>query len=241
MKPGFPAAQGCAAKIDDAQEKQTGTTMAKTRRKLSPAAKNREGHGAANTRLHLASEAARILCQEGVRSYRAAKLKAAERLGMKQQAQNLPGNDEVERALIDYLQLFHGDEYRETNTKLLKHALDAMQFLQDFEPRLTGSVATGAAHRYSDVNLHVFSDTVEEVALRFFNNKIPMEQGSRPFSFNRDSKQEFPTILIEAEGIETEIVVFPRIRLRQAPLSHIDQQPMPRLSMDAVKERLNSL
>src|SRR5690606_40456469 len=52
----------------------------------------------------LAQEAARIIVEQGIQDYRAAKIKAAERLGMSARGV-LPGNSEIERAVGEHLQL----------------------------------------------------------------------------------------------------------------------------------------
>jgi hypothetical protein len=56
-------------------------------------------------RLVLAQEAARIIVDHGVRDYRVAKQKAAERLGVGSRG-SLPGNTEIEAAVAEHLQLF---------------------------------------------------------------------------------------------------------------------------------------
>jgi hypothetical protein len=59
----------------------------------------------------VAQEAARIIVHQGVRDYRVAKQKAVERLGLNSRGA-LPGNAEIEAAVIDHLQIFGGDEPR---------------------------------------------------------------------------------------------------------------------------------
>ena len=50
----------------------------------------------------LAQEAARIIVDQGLRDYRVAKIKAAERLGMNSRGA-LPGNAEIEQAISEHL------------------------------------------------------------------------------------------------------------------------------------------
>ena len=54
----------------------------------------------------LAQEAARIMAEEGVRDFRFAKRKAAERLGFDPRSLHLPTNLEVEQALAEHQRLF---------------------------------------------------------------------------------------------------------------------------------------
>ncbi len=58
----------------------------------------------------VAQEAARIIVDHGIRDYRVAKQKAAERLGVGARG-SLPGNTEIEAAVIDHLQIFGGDSH----------------------------------------------------------------------------------------------------------------------------------
>ncbi|MDQ3161082.1 MAG: hypothetical protein M3Q51_08715, partial [Pseudomonadota bacterium] len=56
-------------------------------------------------RQQLALEAARLMAESGIRDYHLAKLKAAQRLGIHDDA-SLPRNREIEQALREYQRLF---------------------------------------------------------------------------------------------------------------------------------------
>ena len=60
----------------------------------------------------LAQEAARIIVDHGIRDYRVAKQKAAERLGVGGRG-SLPGNAEIEAAVANHLQLFGGEAHED--------------------------------------------------------------------------------------------------------------------------------
>ena len=60
-------------------------------------------------RQHLAFEAARLMAEGGIRDYHQAKLKAAQRLGIHDDA-SLPRNREIEDALREYQRLFLGSD-----------------------------------------------------------------------------------------------------------------------------------
>ena len=59
-------------------------------------------------RYRLAHEAARLIAESGIRDFHQAKLKAAQRLGIHDDA-SLPRNSEIEAALREYQRLFQGD------------------------------------------------------------------------------------------------------------------------------------
>ena len=92
----------------------------------------------------LAQEAARIIVNHGVRDYRLAKTKAAERLGFTTRA-SLPGNAEVERAVSEHLALFGRESHADFLLVMRRIALSAMDLLETFTPRLVGPVLHGTA------------------------------------------------------------------------------------------------
>src|SRR5210317_786727 len=97
-----------------------------------PRKRNNESERA---RQMLAQEAARIIVNHGVRDYRLAKQKAADRLGVSMRGA-LPGNAEIEAAVAEHLQLF-GREDHEDRLRLMRvAALSAMELLDIFSPRL---------------------------------------------------------------------------------------------------------
>lgn len=188
-------------------------------------------------RQRLAQEAARLMAEEGVRDFYAAKRKAAERLGAPH-TQNMPRNKEIEEALQDYQRLFLGAEGAEQLQRLREAASQAMRFFAPFEPRLTGSVLTGTAGAHSDVNLHLFADTLEEVTLFLLDAGIPFEPGQRRVRLNRETSDDIPTLRFLAGDQPIEVLVFPANGIRQAPLSPVDGRPMERASLSRVEELL---
>ncbi len=188
-------------------------------------------------RQRLTIEAARIMAEEGVGDYAAAKRKAAERLGAPD-TRNLPANREIQAALEEYQRLFYGDEQLVRIRKLRARALEAMEFLAQFQPRLVGSVLNGTAGPHSDVNLHVFAETPEEVVLFLLEHRIPFETTERRLRFGKDDYVSFPVYRFTAGDTVFDLTVFGRSGLRQAPRSRIDGQPMQRASVAAVKEML---
>ena len=188
-------------------------------------------------RLRIAQEAARLIASEGIRDYLVAKRKAAERLGAPD-TQNLPRNTEVENELAAYQRLFKERDQTRRLRELREAALKAMRFFERFEPRLTGSVLSGTAGAHSDVNLHVFADAAEDVALFLLEANVPHEQSQRRLRMDRDEYATFPSVRFLAGDIAIEAVIFPRNGLRQAPRSPLDGKPMARANLRRVEELL---
>lgn len=185
------------------------------------------GGGAANS---LVQEAARILCEESVLDYRAAKLKAAQRLGLGSKAP-LPDNASVQAAVIDYQRLFGGREYAERLRLLRATAVQAMRLLAPFRPRLTGAAVSGAINAVHRVQLHVFVDKAEALDLFFEDRGIPYRQDDRSYRYPDGSEEEVPLLRFEAGDTGVDVAAFGEDDLRRTPLSPGDGLPMKRLDL----------
>lgn len=187
----------------------------------------------------LAQEAARIIVEQGIQDYRVAKLKAAERLGMSARGV-LPGNFEIERAVGEHLQLFGRESHSKLLRGLRRAALSAMDMLSQFGPRLVGPVLHGTAASNSAVNLHVFSDNFELVALKLQENRVPYRLYERRLKSRRDQAETFAGVRFIQDESAIEATVFPVDGVRQAPISPIDGKPMRRADVQAVRELLEA-
>lgn len=190
-------------------------------------------------RLRVAQEAARLMSEHGIRDFHHAKIKAAERLGILD-AQALPRNNEIEDALREHQRIFHADSQPQLLQERREAAVEAMRFLERFEPRLVGPVLEGTADAHSAVCLHLFSDTPEHVVLFLEERGVPITQQTRRLRVTRDEQEEYPVLLFAADGLPFDITVLPRDALRQPPLDRIDEKPMRRASLTAVEELLAS-
>ncbi|MDA0705904.1 MAG: hypothetical protein O2907_00550 [Proteobacteria bacterium] len=188
----------------------------------------------------LAQEAARIIVDQGIRDYRVAKIKAAERLGMNTHGA-LPGNAEIERAVTDHLLLFSGDAHTQLLADLRRAAVAAMTLLAEYSPRLVGPVLAGTADDNSVINLHLFADSPEAVAMFLDGENIPCQlyerrlKGRRGRDVRPDAYAGFAFV---HGGESIEATVFPVDGIRQAPISPIDGNPMQRADLKAVRALL---
>lgn len=188
-------------------------------------------------RTRIAQEAARLMSEEGVQDFYAAKRKAAQHLGAPD-TRNMPRNQEIEAALLEYQRLFVGGRQSDHLHTLRQTAVQAMRFLEGFSPRLVGSVLSGTAGRHADINLHLFADTPEDVHLFLIQNSIPFQSAQKRLRLDRDTWQEFPAYEFMAGEHPVELVVFPRERRREAPRSPVDGRPMQRARLDEVEALL---
>ena len=198
----------------------------------------RRDNGIERTRRVLAQEAARIIVNHGVRDYRVAKHKAAERLGVSGRGA-LPGNPEIEAAVAEHLQLFGGDEHADRLRLMRVAALAAMELLADFSPRLVGPVLAGTADENSAVNLHVFSDSPEAVAFELEQIGIGYRAYERRLKSRRDQFETYSGFEFHHNHSPIQATVFPIDGIRQAPMSPVTGKPMKRVDADAVQAMLD--
>src|SRR5258708_20975774 len=162
-----------------------------------------------NLRRALAQEAARIMAEHGIRDFFVAKRKAAERLGVMDGAAVLPKNTEIETALVEYQRLFGGDSHTESLHAQRRAALNAMRYLQEFEPRLVGAVLSGTATENSAVQLHRFADRAESVTLKLMDRRVPYEVTQKRVKMNAERVVAYPGVRFEMDDHEIEATVFP--------------------------------
>lgn len=175
----------------------------------------------------LAQEAARIMFEHGVDDYLFAKRKAAERLGVGEHAV-LPKNSEIEAALVEYQRLFVADEHAETIAEQRRAALDAMELLHEFDPRLVGPVLSGTATPHQEISLHVFSDSPEAVSFRLMDAGVKYRVLERRVKMNAERVLQYPAVTFTSGDFEIDATVFPTDGIRQSPLSPTDGKPMRR-------------
>jgi hypothetical protein len=178
-------------------------------------------------RMAVAQEAARLMAEHGIQDYLVAKRKAAERYGVIE-GSFLPKNSEIEAALAAYQRLFGGIRHESSLLEQRLAALRAMQLLEKFEPRLAGAVLTGTATGHADIQLHVFSDSPEEVYMRLMDQRYDYEVLERRIRMTPERQILIPSVRFEMAAETIEAYVFPEDGIRQAPVSPVDGRPMRR-------------
>jgi hypothetical protein len=183
----------------------------------------------------LAQEAARIMAEHGIEDFLQAKRKAADRLGVND-VSVLPKNTEIEAALRAHQRLFLRESHDHTLKEQRRIALETMQLLIEFQPRLVGSVLTGTATNHSDINLHLFADRSESVALRLMEIGIAHQFYERRVKMDAERSINYPALRFAAGGRTVDATVFPIDGIRQAPYSPVDGRPMKRADAREVSE-----
>ena len=187
-------------------------------------------------RERIAHLAARLMAVDGIDDYALAKRKAARQAGAPE-TRNLPNNDEVEHALRAYQQLYQADEQRARLLHLRKSARHMMELLARFNPYLSGTVLSGRAGKYSEIELLLFTDSMKDVELFLLNRRIVYSCGERRMRIS-DESRSVPVFRVGTDDADFDIAVLEprdlRSQIRNAP----EGRPLERVRIDWLEAEL---
>jgi predicted nucleotidyltransferase len=186
----------------------------------------------------IAREAARLMYEEGVKEYRDAKRKAARRFGSEKAlslGSHLPSNAEIHAEVARLIALFEGRTAPERLLRLRLAALRWLELLAPFQPLLVGSVLSGSVTERSDIDLHLFADSPEEVedflraqGIPFTEEVVTIRHGGEFY--------DYPHLYLEEDGTEVECTIYPPEERRRAPKSSITGRAMARADSARLKK-----
>jgi len=155
-------------------------------------------------RKQVAREAAILLYTSQEKEYKQAKKRAAKTLGVRV----LPSNFEVAEELDKIAEEREGHSRGERLFQMRKEALQIMESLKDFNPKLVGSVWRGTAHQNSDIDILTFSQDPKCVLSQLQKNQYRI-MSSEWRSVTKRGKKEasFHIHVILPSGYEAEVVV----------------------------------
>ena len=108
--------------------------------------------------------AARLMYDRQESEYYRAKMKAARQVSKEWvKPSDLPSNAEIRDEIQALSRLYEGDRRTAHLREMRLEALRVMRILRLFRPRLIGSVMTGHIRQGSDIDLHLFSDSIQAV------------------------------------------------------------------------------
>jgi predicted nucleotidyltransferase len=191
----------------------------------------------------IAREAARIMYEEGVNEYRDAKRKAARQFGAGKAlslGSYLPSNAEIHGELQQLIGLYEEEVLPGRLLRLRSIAFGLMETLAAFHPYLVGSVLSGAVTKRSDIDLHLFAESSEEVeeflrreGISFEQEVVTIRRGGEFF--------EFPHIYLDVEGVVVECTVYPLQDIHRIPKSSITGRPMERANAKRVRKLIEDM
>lgn len=121
----------------------------------------------------IAATAARLVVEEGL-EYGPAKRRAVKQLGLPTRCA-LPGNDELEDAIIEYIAVFCAQTQAAELLALRRLALVWMERMAQFRPHLGGSVWHGTATRLSDIYIQLFCDDCKSAEISLIDHQVDYE------------------------------------------------------------------
>jgi hypothetical protein len=189
-------------------------------------------------RSRIAHIAARLMAEDGIEDHALAKRKAARQAGTPDLRQ-LPTNDEIDEALQSYHELYQRNEHRSRLRRLREQALSAMRELRQFNPYLTGSVLSGNAGRYADIDLQLFTDSAKAVELYLIDRSIPYTTAQRRL-FSGDEQRTIPVFLLNDKNVEIRVEVLTSGDLRRPLRATPNGKAIERARPEAVEALISA-
>ena len=170
-----------------------------------------------NVRREIAYLAARLIAEDGITDFAAAKQKAARQMGVTDQGL-LPDNVEVEAALKSHQALFQTDSQPQQCLALRQIAIEVMRGLDRFSPWLVGAVLTGSANRFSPIELDIVAADAKQLEMFFFNIGTPFDMRIKRASQARraDTSNDISIYEISFKEIPILIAFYPNHAVRAA-------------------------
>ena len=188
-------------------------------------------------RHRLATEAARIIADQGFADFAGARRKAAERLRVTDRRM-WPDNAEIAEALESYRALFQADEQERIQQRLREVALEAMTLLEAFAPRLVGAVGDGSAGVHSPVVLHLTADSPKTVAISLLDQGLDYVSDERQLKFPDGALRARPVIRFARDDVEIQAVVLEPADRSRPPLDPVSGRPVRGIDLKALREML---
>lgn len=177
-------------------------------------------------RERIAQLAARLMAEDGIDDFALAKRKAARQAGAPD-TRNLPNNDEVEQALRAYQNLYQATEQQARLRRLRQNARAMMQLFAQFDPHLSGSVLSGSAGKYSEIDIHLFTDSVKDVEMFLLNRQIPYRSRDRRVYIGEEPRG-VPNFSVSTDDANFDITVFAPRDLRYQLRATAEGKPFGR-------------
>lgn len=163
----------------------------------------RQIHLRDDRRARIADRAARLIVEDDLADFSLAKRKAARMLGLAEKNEEMPSDAMLEVALRKYHALFHNDEQTDRIANFRQKAVQIMSIVQRFRPYLTGSVLTGIAGRYAEIDIQLFADSAKEVELFLLKQGIAYEQQAPHI------ERAEAVFAVDVLGVPANLIVYP--------------------------------
>ena len=188
-------------------------------------------------RRRVAWEAARLMYAREESEYFRAKMKAARRIFRGDpKPKDLPSNREIRDAVQAMARMHEGERRAENLRDMRAEALRMMRVLRAFRPRLIGSTLTGHVRRGSDIDLHLFSDSLESVCAALEGDGICYEV-ERKRVRKQGEERNYTHIHIQ-DRYEFELTIYPTGMAHYVFKSSITGKAIQRASIAELEQLL---
>ncbi len=191
-------------------------------------------------RRQLAFLAAQMMYHRTETEYFTAKRKAAKQLGVEYRFRpgDLPSNAEIRDQIQAMARIHEGPKRLEKIHDMRVEALRLMRKLARFRPRLIGSVWTGHVRAGSDIDIHIFSDSLALVTDTLDEYALPHEV-ERKRVVKHGEERVFTHIHVD-DRFPYELTLYPEDKLSYHFKSSITGQAIERASIAELEAALKA-
>jgi len=188
-------------------------------------------------RRRVAFEAARLMYEREESEYFRAKMKAARRITRDDlKPSDLPSNREIRDQVQALARMHEGDRRTENLRQMRIEALRVMRILRRFRPRLIGSTMTGHVRRGSDIDLHLFSDSVEAISAALEAEGIIHEVEHK--KVRKQGAEQIFTHIHATDRFPFELTIYPANKAHYVFKSSITGKAIERASITELEQLL---
>jgi len=188
-------------------------------------------------RRRVAWEAARLMYTREESEYFRAKLKAARRIaGSAFKPGALPSNREIRDEVQVMARMYEGDGRDRNLREMRLEALRLMRVLWRFRPRLIGSTLTGHVRKGSDIDVHVFSDSLEPITSLLESEGVPYEVERK--LVHKAGEEQIYTHAHLLDRFDVELTVYPADKAHYVFRSSITGKAIERASIAELEQLL---
>ena len=183
-------------------------------------------------RQQICDVAARIIQEDGIRDYHKAKLRACESLHLKSNT-FLPTNEEIELVVQNRLKLFEVGNTDHQHHQL-NIAIDALEILINYQPRLTGNLINGINLKNQPIEIHAFTSSIELITDELNWRGIDNFVVEKRYRYANKEFSNVPLVICQLDNFDIEISVFKEKELHRSPICPTNGRTYKRLSLKQI-------
>jgi predicted HD phosphohydrolase len=149
---------------------------------------------------------------------------------------NLPSNAEIRDEIQAMTRLHEGETSAQKLLDMRIEALRIMRILERFRPRLIGSVLTGHVRAGSDIDIHVFTDSVQALSLVLDDESVTYDTERK--KVRKHHVETLYTHVHIRDRFPIELTVYPANKAHYVFKSSITGKPIERASIPELTQLL---